>query len=109
YSLDRDTKISQLQIGDAVCYRVAVGESAQSNGFGFVAALPGDTVSLAKGMLQVNGAPSKYSGPTNLADSGPLMVPQNHVYVVTSTHLTDSVVKGPLPAAALRGRIAEFP
>ncbi|MBA2481589.1 MAG: hypothetical protein H0V44_13065, partial [Planctomycetes bacterium] len=41
YSLDRDTKISQLQIGDAVCYRVAVGESAQSNGFGFVAALPG--------------------------------------------------------------------
>jgi hypothetical protein len=110
YAIDRAVSIPNLRVGDVVCYRAGQGEDAQSNGFGYVAGLPGDSIRVEKGTVQVNGTASKFSGPTNLPDAGPLMVPVNHVYVITSNHVTDSLVKGPLSAAALRGRLTgDFP
>ena len=58
----------------------------------------------------VNGTACKRSGMLpRYPDEGRLVIPANHVYVVTTLHTTDSVAQGPLPAAAIRGRIAEFP
>jgi hypothetical protein len=110
YAIDRAVSVPNLRVGDVVCYRVNQGEDAQSNGFGYVVGLPGDSIRVERGIVQVNGTASKFSGTTNLPNSGPLMIPMNHVYVVTSNHMTDSLAKGPLPAAALRGRLTgDFP
>ncbi len=110
YSLEQNVPVRQLSQGQAVCYRLTKGESTNGNGFGYVAAIPGDTVEIVGGQLLVNGSPYKRSGPlASHPDEGRLVVPENHVYVVTTAHSTDSVARGPMPAAALRGRIAEFP
>ncbi|MBA3708032.1 MAG: hypothetical protein H0W83_04315 [Planctomycetes bacterium] len=109
YSLDRAATIPMLRHGDAVCYRIAKGDDAMANGFGYVAGVPGDLVQITKGKVVVNGEVNRFSGDTLLAEVGPLIIPENHVYVVTTHHNTDSVARGPLPAAALRGRVGDFP
>jgi hypothetical protein len=109
YSLDKRATVAMLRQGDAVCYQVSRGESAASNGFGWVVGVPGDRVQFSKGEVLVNEKATKLSGPVHLPDAGPIVVPENHVYVVTNLHQTDSVARGPLPADALRGRVGDFP
>ena len=58
----------------------------------------------------VNGKDFATCGPLGeRPDTGPMVVPENHVYVVTTLHVTDSVIRGPLPLSALRGRLVGFP
>jgi hypothetical protein len=110
YSYQVLDSVSALHQGEAVCYRVANAEgAANGNGFGWVAGLPGDEVRLVGGKLMVNGKPSSTSGSYDHPDLGPLLVPDGHVFVVTTLHSTDSLVRGPMPLSSLRGRLESFP
>ena len=110
YSYRALDSVSGLHPGDAVAYRVSTSEGSLGNAFGWVAAVPGDEVRFIKGKVVVNGKEVSVSGPLGeRPDLGPLVIPENHVYVVTTMHTTDSVVRGPLPLSALRGRLESFP
>lgn len=110
YSLEADVPIARLRRGDAVCFRFADSEGNLRDAYGFVAGTPGDSVAIAGGLVQVNGKPDRNAASVGaLPDAGPLVVPAQHVYVVTTQHQTDSIVRGPIPAAALRGRLLDFP
>lgn len=109
YVLEKNVKVSSLQQGQVVCYRIK-GDGAHGNGFGYIAAVPGDVVEISDQGLVVNGAAYKRSGALmEYPNFGKLVVPANYVYVVTTAHLTDSLARGPIPASGLRGRIGEFP
>jgi hypothetical protein len=110
YAYEKLLSVDGLKAGDTVCYQVPNSEGVASNGFAWVAAVPGDEVRLAKGQLMVNGKASTTSGMAmDRPDIGPLIIPANHVYVVTTTHRTDSLVRGPMPLGNLRGRVENFP
>lgn len=110
YSLEAGLPFDALAIGDAVCYRTVDAEGGASEAYGFIAARPGDTVAIAAGELLVNGKPDKRCGAlSGRPDAGPLVIPAQHLYVVTTMHQTDSVARGPLAAADVRGRLKEFP
>jgi hypothetical protein len=111
YSFQPLDSVSALNRGDAVCYRIPNSDGgAYGNGFGWVAGMPGDEVRIAAGKVTVNGTPSSASGAVNGSpDMGPLVVPEGHVFVVSTMHMTDSVMRGPLPLSVLRGRLESFP
>jgi hypothetical protein len=94
--------------GDAVAYRTPEN-SQHGTAFGWVLALPGDTVSISDGTLSVNGKPDIRFTSLGRPDLPPLPIPANFAFVVTSAHLTDSLVRGPLPAVAILGRLENFP
>lgn len=110
YSCTPLKSVAELTSGDAVAYRVPNNEGTYGNGFGWVAGKPGDEIRIAGGQVLVNNRPFSSSGPLHsVADLGPLTVPENHVFVVTTLHTTDSIVRGPIPLSALRGRLEGFP
>jgi hypothetical protein len=105
-------RISQMIQGDVVCYRLPRDPEGHGNGngFGWVAAIPGDTVAISKGVLLVNGeAWKRCPALPGAPDSAPVAVPLEHLYVVTTTHLTDSIARGPIPSAVIQGQVENFP
>jgi hypothetical protein len=113
YSLDPMVTIGQLAHDDVVMYRKTAGSDAPGNLFGWVLALPGETVAIRDGHLLVNDQPvSKIAdlrGGGFQPDCGPILIPVGTVWLSTTMHRTDSMVMGPIPAAAIRGRVAKFP
>ena len=57
----------------------------------------------------LNGKPASRGSDTRQPDAGPLRVPANHVFVLSDNHQLDSLAAGPIPAAALRGRLGSLP
>jgi hypothetical protein len=104
--------LSQMHSGDVVCYRLPKDSEGHGNGNGFawIAGTPGDTIAIAKGVLLVNGEPWKRCPPlAAAADCAPFAVPLEHLFVITTTHLTDSIARGPMPAAVIQGEVESFP
>jgi hypothetical protein len=94
--------------GDVVCYRVGPDERQQTC-FAWVAGTEGMRIEVRGGALLVDGAASRFKPPTDLPDAGPLTVPAGHLFVVSQRHRLDSFAHGPIPLAAVRGRVAGFP
>ena len=108
YRLDETVTLRQYRTGDPVCYRMG-NDSDRAVTFAWIAGLPGDEVAIAQGILTVNGKPVGRGSETQSPNAGPLRVPANHVYVVSDNHQQDSVAAGPIPLAALRGRLGSLP
>jgi hypothetical protein len=108
YTLDTSVTLAQLRRDDAICFRLGASDDKRIN-FGWIAALPGDQVSIVAGFVHVNGEKAKRGGEVNLPSLQPLVVPANFLYVISESHQFDSVAEGPLPAIALRGRIEHLP
>jgi len=96
-------------VGDTVAFRT--GEKASDVGFAFVAALPGNQVSLLGGVLQVDGKPASNWRPCGqyhgMPRVGPLTIPAGHLYVVSTQHQHDSLTLGPIGPDRLLGKVRE--
>ena len=119
-SLNADTgvKLSGLVIGDAIAFQIGTqaGTQAGSGGeheaglsLGWVVALPGDEVSILGKSVMVNGTKVAHGEPVPVPDRGPTMVPAGHCFVISDRHQFDSIAYGPLPAAAIRGKLRNLP
>ncbi len=97
-----------LAPGDAVCYRVGTEEKLRTC-FAWVAGTEGARIEVRGGTLLVDGAASRWKPPTDFPDAGPLSVPTGHIFVVSLRHRLDSFAYGPIPLAAVRGRLTGFP
>jgi Signal peptidase, peptidase S26 len=108
YRADQTVRFANYQIGDGVCFRLGTEEDLAIN-FGWVAGLPGDSVSVANGQLLINGNPAVHGEVVPLSNCGPIQIPRDHLFIVTDQHQRDSVKYGSLPASALIGRIGRLP
>lgn len=105
---DAGARFSDLAVGDGIAFRLGDQESLALC-LGWVAALPGDTVAITNKFLMVNGAKSVHSQPLDMPDRAAVMIPLGHCFVLSDQHLFDSLAYGPLPAAALRAKLASLP
>ena len=64
---------------------------------------------IASNTLVVNGKPDARFGNLGRPDLAALPVPANYAFVVTSAHVTDSLIRGPLPSVSIQGRLENFP
>lgn len=108
FRVDKTVTFPQLRVDDPICYRLD-GSDDHAVTFGWVAALPGDDVSVAKGTLLINGMPDPKCGRLTLPDISAFRVPAQHVWVISDHHQADSFAVGPLPAMAITGRLAHLP
>lgn len=108
YRIDETVTLRGYRTGDPVCYRLG-NDADRAVTFAWIAGLPGDEIAIAQGVLTVNGKPAGRGAETQLPNAGPLRVPANHVYVVSDNHQQDSLAAGPIPTAALRGRLGALP
>jgi type IV secretory pathway protease TraF len=108
YRVDGTVAFSAWRAGDAACWRLGPDEARAVN-FGWVLALPGDSVAIRGGTVEVNGQPVQRGHAVRLPDCGPVRVPDNHLFVISDHHHGDSIAFGPLPASALRGRLGSLP
>ncbi len=108
YRVDETVTLRQYRAGDPVCYRMG-SDSDHAVTFAWIAGLPGDEIAITQGVLTVNGKPAGRGSETRQPDAGPLRVPANHVFVLSDNHQQDSLAAGPIPAAALRGRLGSLP
>lgn len=106
--IDSRLPFSELRRDDPVCFRLGEQEDRATN-FGWIAALPGDLVLIEQGKLLVNGQANNRGMTMHAPRMGPLRVPADHVFLVSSFHQHDSTVNGPLPASAIRGRLKALP
>jgi hypothetical protein len=97
-----------LAPGDAVCYRLGTDEKLHTC-FAWVVGTEGARIEVKGGVLLVDGAASRLTPPSDHPDCGPLPVPTGHVFVVSKRHRLDSFAFGPIPLAAIRGRLTGFP
>jgi signal peptidase I len=112
YALDPFVTINHLAHDDVVMFRKTGGTDAPGNFFGWVVALPGETVRVKDNQLLVNDQPVRKDAALRISyrpDAGPILVPAGTVWVATSLHMTDSLAIGPVPAAAIKGKVANFP
>lgn len=110
HSLNADSGIAfgALAIGDPIAYRLG-GEDGKEVCVGWIAALPGDEVSIRDKAVMVNGKKSLGGAVEEAPPRAPVMIPAGHCYVVSSHHLFDSVAYGPIPAAAIHARLFSLP
>ena len=104
--------LGAMQVGEAVAYSLPQDRTGQGNGNGFawIAGVPGDVISITKGVLLVNNVPDSHCQPLpTRADCPPFPVPLGHLFVVTTTHGTDSLARGPLPQSLILGVVESFP
>ncbi len=107
-AIDTTVRVHNYDRGDAVCYQLGEDEPLDRL-FGWVAARPGDEVSIVAGTLIVNGETASHTANLALPAAGPIRVPVDHLYIVSDGHRYDSIAHGPIPGRALRGRVAELP
>ncbi len=98
---------AQAEHGKAVCYRLPTDDKPFS--FGWIAGLPGDTVAISHGQLEINGKPSAAFTNIPHADCPPMPVPADHLLVLNSTHGTDSLAHGMMPSSSINGFVVNFP
>jgi hypothetical protein len=95
--------------GDVVAFRT--GDGPEDISFGFVAALPGNEVRITGSTLQVDGTePSNWktwAGYHELAEVGPLAIPANHLYVISTQHQRDSLSQGVIGPDVILGKVRE--
>jgi hypothetical protein len=109
YRLDESITVRQLDTGDGICYQLGTASDRRTY-FGWVAGKAGDEVAINDGMVKVNGTDVlKVHKMPNVPNCPPVLIPDNHFFVLSNAHANDSIVHGPLPAIALRGRIGELP
>jgi hypothetical protein len=109
YRLDESVTVRQLVTGDGICFQLGTASDRRTY-FGWVAGKAGDEVAISNGEVQVNGTVvQKVTKMTGVPNCPPIRIPDNHFFVLSNAHANDSLVNGPLPAIALRGRIGELP
>lgn len=109
-SLNADTGVtlSGLAIGDAIAFHVG-DQDGSGLALGWVVAMPGDDVAIQGKRVMVNGAQVAHGDPVPVPDRGPTMMPAGHCFVISDRHQFDSIAFGPLPAAAIRGKLRNLP
>jgi len=102
--------LSEMQTDEVVAYSLPRDRNGLGNGNGFawIAALPGDMVSISKGVLLVNNVPEARCAAMPTRPDCPAF-PVGHLFVVTPIHATDSIARGPLPQSLIIGVVANFP
>jgi len=107
--LDATVTIPQLEYEDMICFRRGYTESDRAF-FGFVVALPGDTVAVKGRTLLVNGQKVTVVGDLTFTwdEREAVVCPAHHVYVLTDLNKTDSTAVGPIPSSAMRGQIVSW-
>jgi hypothetical protein len=108
YSVDQTVRFQDYRAGDALCFRLGESDDLAVN-FAWVVGLPGDSIAVKSGQITVNGMPTERGSALSMNDCGPIQVPRDHVYVLSDKHQRDSIAQGPLPAAAIIGRIGSLP
>ncbi len=108
FSVDRTVTPAQLRVGDAVCYYID-NRDDHALCFGWIAGLSGDEIGVAQGAALVNGKSNAHGDHLDLPDLPGIRVPAHHVWVVSDRHASDSFAVGPLPVAAIYGRLAHMP
>jgi len=102
--------IDTLALGDAVAFKLWRKDTEEPDVFlGWAAAFPGDEVGIERGRILVNGRAPACGAAIQAPSRPPAVVPAGHVFVVSSRHRFDSTVYGPIPQAALLGRLRELP
>lgn len=105
--VDGTVTVRQLRRGDIVAFYPSAEDDAGA-AFGYVAALPGETMTISDGTLRVDDeAWDKTSIPQSLGDVEALPIPADHVYLLSDGHQFDSTRLGPIPAAFLIGRVKD--
>jgi hypothetical protein len=107
---DSGASLASLAIGDAIAFRL--GDQAGGTGqlcLGWIAALPGDEVAISDQAVFVNGSKTTHGDLLTLPDRAPTMIPAGHCFVVSDHHQFDSLAYGPLPAAAICGKLRSLP
>jgi hypothetical protein len=104
---DAGFRFAQLTAGDPIAYEIPTAEG-KTLAVGWIAAMPGQEVSIANQKILVDGRAAKGEAVTQ-PDRAGVIVPRGHVFVVTDYHAADSVALGFLPAAAIRGKLASLP
>lgn len=95
--------------GDAVAYRT--GDGPEDVGFGFVAGLPGNRVTINGEQLLIDGVEAQNWRPVGtyrgLNELGPLIVPANHLFVISHEHQRDSLALGLIAPDRVLGKVKE--
>ncbi|MDA3960164.1 MAG: S26 family signal peptidase [Planctomycetota bacterium] len=105
--VDGTVTLAHLRHGDVIAFRTDV-EDDENIAFGYVAALPGETLRISDGTLAVNDKPFTDTDiPQNMGDVPALTIPRDHVYVLSERHQFDSTAYGPIPGRFLLGRVKE--
>jgi signal peptidase I len=104
---DGTVTIEQLRRDDLIVFTRGTEQSVRYL-FAYVGGLPGDQVEVRDGNLLINGRSVERGalGKQN-PDRLPFIVPAGHVYILSDAHIHDSIAHGPLPRAALLGRVTE--
>lgn len=106
---DATVNVDRLQRGDLVIFKL--GDSTEKRSmFGWVAARPGERVEIRDTKVLVNGVGVEQGGKVwrAIGDRAPVMVPRDHVYLLSVGHVFDSIAYGPVPASAVRGRVESY-
>jgi hypothetical protein len=104
--------LGEMQADEVVAYNLPKDRNGLGNGNGFawIAGVPGDLISIAKGVLLVNNVPyTRCAAMPTRPDCPAFPVPVGHLFVVTSGHATDSIARGPLPQSLVIGVVESFP
>jgi hypothetical protein len=102
-------EVHGIEPGSAVSYYLPDGSHGSGYSFGWIWAVPGDTVAVADGAILVNGKPLKDFHNLNHCDCPAFPVPVDHCLVLTSVHQTDFLAHGLMPLAAIKGEVVGFP
>lgn len=107
--VDRALPFAELRRGDLIAVYVPASGGSQpgDTAFARIAGLPGDRVAIREGTVLVNDTqPGRdMSAPRNTIDHPDIIVPHDHLFVISSRHRYDSFAFGPLPSRAVIGRI----
>ena len=102
--------ISRFMPGDGVVFRLWQPTTENPDTYlGWAVGFPGDEIRIQDGKILVNGKVAPRGADVSLPPAGPLIVPANHLFVTSSRHMYDSIAFGPLPQAALLGRVKDLP
>ncbi len=107
YWLDAQVSPAAYAAGDALAFNF--GTDKEQTRFAWVAATPGQQVAIVNGKLIVDGQPAGKGTKLPRPNQGPIIVPEHHLYVVSDNHRFDSLSAGPIPMAAVLGRIGALP
>lgn len=102
--------ISRFNPGDGIVFKLWQPTGEDPDVFlGWAAGFPGDEVEVRGGKILVNGKPVPRGADINAPSTPPVTVPANHIFVTSSRHRFDSIGFGPIPQAAILGRVRDLP
>jgi hypothetical protein len=102
--------LERFMPGDGIVFRLWQPTTDNPDAFlGWVVGFPGDEIRVQGGKILVNGKSASRGADVDLPAAGPLIVPAHHVFVTSSRHMYDSIAFGPIPQAAILGRVKDLP